>query len=468
MADNNFFYDLNPVGVIDQNQWTLKDAEVNLAFRAQALYTPLIDWDPSPMQTGAVNTEQFELMESEVDSNPIPMTANYIADAQAVDSRSRKFTVLRYGDKVQLHESSNIFNMWRISGGRDWRPLLRGLLGYNVVQKHEALARNIWFKGSKQYWTYQGSATNFATLTTNDKFSIDQVKNWNLWLGNTGSPVIPGDQANAKLAVVPPGATYDFIASIAASSNNETALWRDSMLYAGQRLNYEIGSYMGVRFIQAPSNKFGINPNVLYNAGTIAKQYGVTEPIHQGDGAPDPQAEAVDGVWFVGQSNVTHYIQLEDISVDDFKVNEFITLHIKTTNEFGVPNGVDPFDGRTIVRRVIKVDAATNRLTFDRPIGFNYTNAFAGKSITGNADASFYAYVTKGVNVGWSLVLGSRGGVQGKVMRPLKFYEPKPIDDFDSVWRFTWDAVEGLNIADPNYFTLYFFAVSIPKPGGVG
>lgn len=104
MADLNYFYDLNPVGTIDRNQWSLTDPEVNLAFRTQSLYTPLIDWDASPMQTGAVTTEQFELMESEVDSNPIPMAANYIADAQAVDSRSRKFTVLRYGDKVQLHK----------------------------------------------------------------------------------------------------------------------------------------------------------------------------------------------------------------------------------------------------------------------------------------------------------------------------------------------------------------------------
>ncbi len=75
--------------------------------------------------------------------------------------------------------------------------------------------------------------------------------------------------------------------------------------------------------------------------------------------------------------------------------------------------------------------------------------------------------MTKGINVGFSLVLGSRGGVQGKVMRPLRFKEPKPIDDYESVWRFVWDDIVGYNIADPNMFTLYFYTVSIPIPGGV-
>ena len=56
MADINYFYDLNPVGVIDRNQWTLTDPLVNLKFRSQATYTPLIDWDASPSLTGAVTT----------------------------------------------------------------------------------------------------------------------------------------------------------------------------------------------------------------------------------------------------------------------------------------------------------------------------------------------------------------------------------------------------------------------------
>ncbi len=470
--DLGYFYDLNPVGVIDRNSWQITDPLVNLAFRTDAIYTPLIDWDSSPMATGAVTTEQFELLEGEVDANPIPMTANYIGEAQAIDSRSRRWSVLRYGDKVQLHESSNTFNMWKNSNvdnvsARDWKPLLRGLLGWNVVEKHEILSRNVWFKGSKAYWTYAGDATNWGELSTTDRFSINQVKYWQMWLGNTGSPIVPGDQAKAKLALVPPGAIFDWVNGLPGSTDPETVLFKYTMEYGGEHLNYELGQYMGVRFQEVPNNKFGLNKNVLYNSGTIAKQYGVTGPIASGDGSPDPGTTPVDGVWYVGQKNVAHSIQLESFGAQDFKLNDFVTIHTKVTTEYGVTNGVDPFDGRTIVRRIVGIDTVNHTLTFDRPVMFNYIQSFIGSPVSGGANIVIYAYVTKGINVGFSLVLGSRGGVQGKVMRPLRFKEPKPIDDYESVWRFVWDDIVGYNIADPNMFTLYFYTVSIPIPGGV-
>ena len=82
--------------MIDQNSWDLKIPEVNLRFRELALYTPLIDWDSSPQATGAINEVETELLEGDVDSNPIPLTANFI-DAEGVDSRFRKYTVERHG-----------------------------------------------------------------------------------------------------------------------------------------------------------------------------------------------------------------------------------------------------------------------------------------------------------------------------------------------------------------------------------
>jgi hypothetical protein len=96
MSDLMSYYDLNPVGVIDTNVWDLKAAEVNWQFRENALYTPLLDWDASGMSTGAVNTVETELLEGDVDSNPIPLTANFI-DAEGLDSRSRRFSVERHG-----------------------------------------------------------------------------------------------------------------------------------------------------------------------------------------------------------------------------------------------------------------------------------------------------------------------------------------------------------------------------------
>ena len=39
---------------------------------------------------------------------------------------------------------SNVFQQWQFGGGRDWRPVLRGVLGNDVIGKHELLARNIF------------------------------------------------------------------------------------------------------------------------------------------------------------------------------------------------------------------------------------------------------------------------------------------------------------------------------------
>jgi len=357
-----------------------------------------------------------------------------------------------------------------MSGGRNWQPLLRGLLGQNVVRKFELLARNAYLSGPKTFWTYawdeSDRPTSFATIESTDVFNIDIVNEWNLRLGNTGSPVIPGDSASAKLAIMPPGVVYDFYKGLADAATNEAQMWRDAKLYAGQELRYELGSYKGVRFMQHPNDRYGQNNSILYNCGVIAKQYGITSPIQRGDGSPDPETTKVDDVWMVGQKDVTHYIQLETADLSGFAAGDIVTIHTVRTNAYGVTNGVDPLSGKTIQRRVVAVDDGNNRLAFDRPIMREYTAPFYATSDDGGA-GTFYAFVTKARHIGFVLVLGSRGGIMGEVARPIKFYEPKPIDDFESVWRYVWDIVAGWNLWEPNMFECHFCAVSLPKAGGV-
>lgn len=460
------YYDINPVGVIDRNKWTLFDAEVNLAFNTNpVVYTPLVDWTDISARTGALNSEFFDILEGDVNHDDIEFTTQYLDEALTVDSRSARLTVRRYADKVQLAESSNWFQQWKGLGGqngRDWRPLLRGLLGRSVTRKIEQIAKFAFLSGPKEFWTYSGGATSFAGLDTANRFDLNIVNEWRLRLGATGSPVIPGDAAAASVAIIPPGAQFDLMEKLQTASGNEAALWRDAQLYRGSAINYEIGTYKGVRFVVPPNDRYGINPAVLYNAGSILAQYKVTAPIKSGDGSPDPEAESVDGVWYVGQKDVTHYIQLESTAdMSKFALNDLVSIHTKTTNYFGVTNGVDVRSGKTIVRRIVKIDVPNKRLSFDRPVSFNYDKNLA------TSGTPFYAYVTKGVHVGMCLVVGARGGVIGNVNRPITFHEPQPVDDFGLVWRFTWHTLLGMNVVEPNYFEVHFAAVSVPKPGGV-
>lgn len=453
------YYASNPISVVDQNLWDDKIAEVALQYQQHpSVYTPLVDWVDRSAQTGAQYSFFTELLEGDVNPDPIALDAQYIPNPIGVDSRQRKITINRYGDKVQLHESSNILQMFRMGSTRDWKPVLRGVLGSNVRRKMEALCRNIFLRGPKSFWTYAGGATNFGEIDSTSKFDIDVVNAWNLRLGYTGSPVIPGAEGT-KVVIVPPGVTYDFFKSLQGASANEASLWRDATLYSGQKIAYELGTYKNVRFVQAPTDTYGINPAVLYNSGTIEEQADVSSAIQAGDGSPDPANTPVDDVWYVGQKAVTHYIQLAN-SADMSKllVNDFVTLHTVRTSDYGVTNGVDPLAGANVVRRIVWKDAANFRIAFDRPIMQPYTTALT---------PGVYGYITKAQHIGFSLASGSRGGVLGNVNRPLKFYEPVAIDDFQSVWRFVWDIVGGLNMWEPNLFECHFTAVSLPKPGGI-
>ena len=453
------YYLMNPMSVIDRNTWLDREALVEQQFvKGPSMYTPLIDWVNRSQQTGAQISEYTEILEGDVDNDEIAMNAVTITDPQAVDSRARQMTVKRYGDKVQLSDTSNIFQQWQLSGGRDWRPLLRNVLGNNVRRKMEMLSRNAYLMGPMEWWTYAGGAESFADLDADCKFGLDIVNQWNLRLGNTGTPVIPGDMAGAKLSMLPPGAIFDFMDSLQFAGAGENGLWTNAKLYKDV-LKYEIGTYKNVRFVEVPNDTFGYNSAVLYNAGKIYVQAVVSEAITAGDGAPRPSTTKVDEVWYVGQEDVQHYIQLaSDTDMSLFAKNDMVTIHSVRTDRYGVEDGVDILSGKTIVRRIVVIDASNHRLSFDRPIMRNYNV---------DLDTDTFAYVTKGTHVGLCLTLGSRGGIVANVNRPIQFYEPEAYDDFKSIWRFVWDIKAGFNMWNPAVFECHFVAVSLPKPGGI-
>lgn len=459
MATFEDYYAINPVSVVDQNSWDDKIAEVAMQYITKPLvFTPLVDWTDESARTGALSTIFTELIEGDINSDPIDYDLQYLDQALGVDSRSRTLPMSRYADKVQLAKNSNYFNQFQMNGGHNWQPVLRGVLGNSVIRKMEFVSRNAFLSGPSSFQTYSNGKTSFAALGDSDTFNIEGVNAWNLRLGNTGSPVVPGTASNRKVCIIPPGAVYDFQESLAAASASEAKLWIDAKLYSGDALRYEVGAYKNISFVESPNDSYGQNPSVLYNAGAIIKQVTVTSAIAAGDGAPDPETTKVDGTWYVGQKAKTHYVQCSAFGANDFAVNDIVTIHTLRTSSYGVTNGVNFMSGKTITRRVVAVDAGNDRLSFDRPIMAAYST---------DLGSGVYAYVTKGQHIGFALVSAGRGGVRGNVNKPLEFYEPKPVDDFNSVWRFTWDIVGGIGTWEPNLFEIHFFSVSLPKPGGI-
>jgi len=453
------YYNNNPITVVDQNRWDDRIPEVVMQFlTGPIVYTPLVTWDDRSARTGAESTIYSEMIEGDVDFDDIAYDAQYIPDPLSIDSRQRRTSMKRYGDKVQLHKVSNYFQMWRMTGGRDWKPILRGVLGNNVRRKMEMVSRNAYMVGDKAWWTYGGNATNFNELDATSKFTLEQVNRWNLGLAQTGTPVVPNGLLTDKIVIVPPGAVYDFQSSLATASQSEASLWLSSRLYHDSALRYEVGTWKNVRFVEAPNDRYGFNPSVLYNCGAIEVQYEVAAAINAGDGSPDPETTKVDGVWYVGQKDVTHYIQLEPFSPGDFAVHDIVTLHTLRTNAYGVTNGVNFMSGKTINRRVVAVDNDNYRIAVDRPIMKNYTT---------DLGSGVYGYITKGTHVGFCLAQGAGGAIHGSVNKQLEFYEPRPIDDFESVWRFVWDILGGTDIWEPHAFEAHFVAVTLAKPGGV-
>ena len=468
MPDLFDYYNNNPVGIIDQNTQLDRLMEVNMNFlTGPVVFTPLIAWENRSQQTGAFQSRYDDMIEGDTDTDEIAFDQQYIPDPLHVDSRYRKTSMSRWGDKVQLSKHSNYFQQWSLSGGRDWRPLLRGVLGSNVRRKVEGVARNAFLKGPRAYWTYGGNATSWQTLGSDDKFSLENVNRWNLALSQTGTPVVPNGLLTEKVVIVPPGAIYDFQESLAAAANNQAAMWRDATLYGGREaLRYELGTFKNIRFVENPNDRYGFNSSVLYNCGAITKQVNITAPVNPGDGAPDPEndADAVDGVWHVGQKDVVHYITTSSFAANDFVVGDILTIHTQRTNSYGVTNGVNPISGKTINRRLVKIerdDTASTpiyRLSFDRPVLSKYTL---------DLGSGVYGYITKGKHVGFCLAVGAGGAMHGNLNKPLEFYEPRPVDDFESVWRYSWDMIGGIDVWEPSAFEAHFVSVSVAKPGGV-
>ena len=183
--------------------------------------------------------------------------------------------------------------------------------------------------------------------------------------------------------------------------------------------------WAGVRYVRT-------NRLVLRNHGAVAQQTTLSADTVPGQGA----AATVDQVYTVGQPGSVRYVTVADET--GFAVGDFVTIHSQAA---GAGAGHPPVeaDGTQETRRIVAIDAANNRLTFDKPLLKPHTGG---------------DFVTKGIDIHASIFMGGPAVVYGVGERPTPVLPPK-IDDLQMVNRYGWRGFLKFQMFRPEYIELH-------------
>jgi len=445
-GDFDLYYSDNPWEVMDKNQRTWYDPELISLFRQRALFTPTIQFVKNLADVRATKMVLNQFLDPHPDTTQLAVRQIWMP-ASHVDSRQVEIVFNRYGGKVAYTIYDDLVTYWKQDGREGLRMLMRGALGYHMVDVLDYLARNAYISGalSSGYELYQGGGSDFNALATTDLFDITTALD--IWLGmasrDIASALGPAGAANNIICYTSPSVIYDIQKG---TSSDE---WITINQYEGrvQLLRYEVGAYKNVRFVQSPKL-------TLWNSGALVAQGSVDSAISAGDGAPDPGTTKVDATYMVGQSSagITNYISVGSWgtgALSDIEVNDIITIHTTRTANYGITNGVDFTEGTLTNRRVVAKSTSPDRIVLDKPIMIDMTT---------DLGAGVYAYVTKARNIQSSIFIGGPQGIVSGVAMAPRFHAPPPVDDFEMVQRFSWDAYMGHQPYAPEVFEVVFSA----------
>ena len=193
----------------------------------------------------------------------------------------------------------------------------------------------------------------------------------------------------------------------------------------GRKFTSEVGMWAGVRYVRTQRN-------VLRNYGKVTHQTTLSADTVPGQGA----AATVDVVYSVGQSTSTRYVTVADET--GFAVGNIVTVHSKDAGD-GAGHPPVETDGTQETRRIVAIDAATNKLVFDKPLLKPHT---AGD------------FVTVGVSLHASIFMGGPAVVYGVGERPTPVMPPK-IDDLQMVNRYGWRGFLKFQMFRPEFIELH-------------
>lgn len=448
------YYADNPVEVLDKNQRVWYDPDVLALFRTRSLFSDIVTYARNLGSVQATSMVVTQVLEPHANYNPIA-TRQLWLPAMHIDSRAIEITFEHHGGKVAMHEYDELVTYWKANGTGGLRSILNSVLGANIVDVHDYLARNALIEGALNhtgYTYYAGSATDFGDMISTDvmDISIPPTIQLGMKYREVNGALNPDGSAGAVVCYTTPGVIFDL---------QKDPDWVEVAKYAspGSLFRYEVGTYKNVRFVESPRL-------VLWNAGTVEFSAGITVAHTAGDGAPTGK---VDGTYKVGQGSagIKNYIQL-DTSPDvgtleaNLQVNDIVTIHTSRTSAYGATNSVDPFDGSNQYRRVVSIDASSDQICLDKPLMADLPSTVI--------EGANYGYVTKGFSPHASIFVGGPQGVVTGVAAPIRLHTPPPIDDLESIYRFSWNDRMGHQPYAPEVFEVVFSAGSIRLKGRMG
>lgn len=450
MATGDFdtYYSDNPWSVMDKNQREWYDPELINQWRLKSVFKDILTFQRNLGDVRATSMTVTELMDPHPDFTALASRQIWMP-AMHLDSRQVSIAFQHNGAKVAYHKYDDMITYWKQNNQEGIRAMLRGALGQSEVDINDLLARNALIDGAftTGFNLMMGGGTDFSDISTGDVLDPDIASD--IWLGMANRGVAqalgPSGAEGYIVCYTSPGVIYDI---------QQDSGWISRQQYMQDKglLNYEVGSFKNVRFVQTPKC-------TLWNCGDIIVRAPISASHTAGDGCH--LTSKVDGTYLTGQSSdgITHYIQLGEAttgSLGGISVNDIITIHKTTTSDYGITDGVDFTEGTAMNRRVVSIDTNTRRITLDQPILVDLNT---------DLGAGVYGYVTLGRNIHSSIFVGGREAIVAGVAQPARFYNIDPIDDYKAIYRFTWDQYMGYQPYRPELFEVVFSAGSTRVKG---
>ena len=436
-------YSDNPWSVLDKNQREYYDPVLRNTWRERTVFAGMVNYRRNMGEINAKTMHITEMLDPHPDTTALGLRQIWL-NSMHVDSRSLELTFQHNGLKMAFHKYDQIVTYWQMDNAAGISRICQGQLGNAVSDMNDLLIRNAMINGaiSSGYLEY-ANGSDFGDIGTSHLFDPSFCKQVRLGMAirNVPGAVDPSGKAgNSIVCYTSPSVIYDI-------QGNEGWLDVQEYLQGTPLINYEVGSYKGVRFVSS-------NKNILWNCGTIAFRAAISAAAVAGDGSPNPGSTKVDGTYRVGQTSegITHYLQLAvptSGSMSGLALNDIITVHKTVTDDYGVTDGVDFNEGTVFNARIVGIDADARQIQIDRPLPFDY-NSDLGSGV--------YGYVTKARNINASIFVGAPEGIAAGVAQAPRVYAPPPVDDFLAIQRFTSDQYLGYGSYRPEVYEVFFSA----------